>query len=158
MFGNPELVDVKLSELTTVAAFVRVRDNPSSNGFIVVTRTTAPKLTVPPFNTNKTTTDHQQREPRATQPAPAQDDWLLGGTWHPMSLSFFPTTNRFVISSWPQQQQQHQTYSIYHQSTIQYKQNNNRSLTTRTSAASSYLCWRHRVFFFRYATSDNNPS
>ena len=72
--GNRELVDVKLSELTTVANFLVVRDNPSSNGFIVVTRTTAPKLTVPPFNTNKTTTDHQQREPRATQPAPAQDD------------------------------------------------------------------------------------
>ena len=81
MFGNPELVDVKLSELTTVAAFVRVRDNPSSNGFIVVTRTTAPKLTVPPFDPNETTTiDRRQRPPRATQPAPAQDDQLLGGT------------------------------------------------------------------------------
>ena len=53
---NPELVDVKLPELT-VASFVNVRDNPSSNGFIVVTTTTAPKLTVPPFNPNETTTD-----------------------------------------------------------------------------------------------------
>ena len=74
MFGNPELVDVKLSELTTVANFIQVRDNPSSNGFIVTTTTTTPKLTVPPFTTNETTTDPRQRPPRATQPAPAQDD------------------------------------------------------------------------------------
>ena len=80
MFGNPKLVDVKLSELTTVAAFLGVRDNPSSNGFIVTTTTTTPKLTVPPFNTNETTTGRRKPTPRATQPAPAQDDWLLGGT------------------------------------------------------------------------------
>ena len=49
IFANPELVDVKLPELT-LAASIRVRDNPSSNGFIVVTRTTAPKLTVPPIH------------------------------------------------------------------------------------------------------------
>ena len=86
MFGNPELVDVKLSELTTVANFLVVRDNPSSNGFIVVTTITAPKLTVPPFNPNETTTDHRNQT-RATQPAPTQHDQLLGCTWHPMSLS-----------------------------------------------------------------------
>ena len=70
--GNRELVDVKLPELTTVTNVFQVRDNPSSNGFIVTTTTTTPNL-------------------------------------------------------------------HYHQSTIQYKQNNNRSLSTRTSSASSYL-------------------
>ena len=79
--GNRELVDVKLPELTTVANFIVVRDNPSSNGFIVVTRTTAPKLTVPPFNTNKTTTDHWQREPRRHQHSCAGDiEFSISGT------------------------------------------------------------------------------
>ena len=50
IFGNRELVDVKLPALTTVTSVFQVRDNPSSNGFIVVTRTTAPKLTVPPIH------------------------------------------------------------------------------------------------------------
>ena len=111
--------------------------------------------TNPPFNTNKTTTGRRKPTPRANQPAPAQHDQLLGGTWHPMSLSFFPTTNRFVISSLPQQQQQHQTYTTTNPPFNTNKQNNNRSLATRTSSASSYLCWRHRVLYFRYATSDN---
>ena len=62
IFRNRELVDVKLSELTTVANFIQVRDNPSSNGFIVTTTTTTPKLTVPPFTTNETTTDPRQPE------------------------------------------------------------------------------------------------
>ena len=47
IFGNRELLAIDLSELTTVNNIFTVRDNPSSNGFIVVTRTTtAPKLTV----------------------------------------------------------------------------------------------------------------
>ena len=81
IFGNPKLVElsaeqvvVKLPELTTVVAFLGVRDNPSSNGFIVVTRTTAPKLTVPPFDPNETTTGRRKPTPRATQPAQAQHD------------------------------------------------------------------------------------
>ena len=60
--GNRELVDVKLPELTTVTNVFQVRDNPSSNGFIVTTTTTTPKLTVPPFTTNETTTDPRQPE------------------------------------------------------------------------------------------------
>ena len=42
--GNRELVDVKLPELTTVTNVFQVRDNPSSNGFIVTTTTTTPNL------------------------------------------------------------------------------------------------------------------
>jgi len=81
---NPELVDVKLSELTTVTNVFQVRDNPSSNGFIVTTTTTTPKLTVPPIHHSiqtKTTTDHQQREPRRHLPTCADDiEFFFSGT------------------------------------------------------------------------------
>ena len=63
-----------------------------------------------------------------------------------------------IDSSFHRHHNNNNTNLHYHQSTIQYKQNNNRSLATRTSSASAFLCWRHRVFNFRYATSDNNQS
>ena len=63
-----------------------------------------------------------------------------------------------IDSSFHRHHNNNNTNLHYHQSTIQYKQNNNRSFATRTLSASAFLCWRHRVFNFRYATSDNNQS